>query len=63
VGSPQCFCPERRIRISGAVYFVPADRIRSSEVKLVAALNCMRRCGIGAAALLKDFSAVATAHS
>jgi uncharacterized membrane protein len=48
---------------SGAVYFVPADRIRSSEVKLVAALNCMRRCGIGAAALLKDFSIVAAAHS
>jgi uncharacterized membrane protein len=48
---------------SGAVYFVPADRIRSSEVKLVAALNGMRRCGIGAAALLKDFSGVATAHS
>jgi uncharacterized membrane protein len=43
---------------SGSVYFVPAGRIRSSEVKLVAALNCMRRCGIGAAALLKDFSFV-----
>jgi uncharacterized membrane protein len=48
---------------SGAVYFMPSDRIRSSEVKLVAALNCMRRCGIGAAALLKDFSVVAAAHS
>src|SRR6516165_7275996 len=29
---------------SGGVYFVPTDRIRSAEVKLVAALNCMRRC-------------------
>ena len=48
---------------SGAVYFVPADRVRSSDVKLVAALNCMRRCGIGAAALLKDFSVAAGAHS
>ena len=48
---------------SGAVYFVPADRVRSSDVKLVAALNCMRRCGIGAAALLKDFSVAARAHS
>ena len=48
---------------SGSVYFVPTDRIRSSEVKLVAALNCMRRCGIGAAALLKDFSFVAVTPS
>jgi uncharacterized membrane protein len=47
---------------SGSVYFVPTDRIRPSEVKLVAALNCMRRCGIGASALLRDFS-VAGAHS
>jgi uncharacterized membrane protein len=48
---------------SGAVYLVPENRIRSSEVKLVAALNCMRRCGIGAAALLKDSSALAVARS
>jgi uncharacterized membrane protein len=44
---------------SGAIYFVPADRIRVADVKLVAALNCIRRCGMGAPALLKDFSAVA----
>jgi uncharacterized membrane protein len=45
---------------SGAVYFVPVDRMRSAaDVKLVAALNCMRRCGLGAPALLKDFSVVA----
>jgi uncharacterized membrane protein len=43
---------------SGGVYFVPVDRIRSAEVKLVTALNCLRRCGIGAAALLKDFAAL-----
>jgi len=48
---------------SGGVYFVPADRIRSAEVKLVGALNCMRRCGIGAPALLNDFSVLASAHS
>jgi len=36
---------------SGEVYLVPADRIRSPEVKLVGALNCMRRCGMGAPAL------------
>jgi uncharacterized membrane protein len=44
---------------SGAVYFVSADRIRSVDVKLVAALNCMRRCGLGAPALLSDFSVLA----
>jgi uncharacterized membrane protein len=26
---------------SGAVYFVPADRIRPADIKMVAALNCM----------------------
>jgi uncharacterized membrane protein len=44
---------------SGAVYFVPEDRIRFADVKLVAALNWIRRCGMGAPALLKDFSVVA----
>jgi uncharacterized membrane protein len=48
---------------SGGVYFVPADRIRSPDVKQVGALNCMRRCGIGAPALLNDFSVLASAHS
>jgi uncharacterized membrane protein len=47
---------------SGAVYFVSADRIRSVDVKLVAALNCMRRCGLGAPALLSDFSVLAAAQ-
>ena len=48
---------------SGAVYFVPADRVRSADVKLVAALNCMRRCGLGAPALLRGFSAIASSAS
>jgi uncharacterized membrane protein len=48
---------------SGGVYFVPGDRIRSAEVKLVDALNSMRRCGMGAPALLNDFSVLASAHS
>ena len=48
---------------SGGVYFVPAERIRPAEVKLVAALNCMRRCGLGAPALLNDFSALPPSHS
>jgi uncharacterized membrane protein len=48
---------------SGSVYFVPADRVRSAEVKLVGALNCMRRCGAGAPELLEHFSVLASAHS
>jgi uncharacterized membrane protein len=48
---------------SGAVYFIAPDRIRTADVELFAALNCMRRCGAGAPALLKDFSVLASAHS
>jgi uncharacterized membrane protein len=48
---------------SGAVYFVPADRIRSADVKLVAALNCMRRCRLGAPGLLRDFFVIASSSS
>src|SRR3974390_807353 len=45
---------------SGEVCFVPAERIRPVEVKLLGALNSMRRCGIGAPALLDNFSLLAT---
>jgi len=44
---------------SGGVYFVPADRIRSPEVKLLVARSTAR----GAPALLNDFSVLASAHS
>jgi uncharacterized membrane protein len=44
---------------SGAVYFVPEDRIRFADVKVVAASNRIGRCGMGAPSLLKDFTAVA----
>ena len=36
---------------SGSVFFFPADIIRPAGVELVAALNCLRRCGAGAFAL------------
>jgi len=48
---------------SGAVYFVPADRIRPADIKMVAALNCMRRCGLGAPRLLSNFTAIASSTS
>jgi uncharacterized membrane protein len=47
---------------SGSVYFVPADRIRFADVKLLAALSCMRRCGIGAPAILNEFSSLTPAR-
>ncbi len=36
---------------SGSVFFFPADIIRPAGVELLAALNCLRRCGAGASAL------------
>jgi uncharacterized membrane protein len=36
---------------SGAVFFFPADIIRPAGLELLAALNCLRRCGAGASAL------------
>jgi uncharacterized membrane protein len=48
---------------SGEVCFVPTERIRTVEIKLLGALNCIRRCGIGAPALLNNFSVLPTARS
>lgn len=36
---------------SGSVFFFPADNVRPAGIKLVAALNCLRRCGAGASSL------------
>jgi len=36
---------------SGAVFFFSTDTVRPAGIKLVAALNCLRRCGAGASAL------------
>ncbi len=36
---------------SGAVFFFSTDNIRPAGIKLVAALNCLRRCGAGASAI------------
>jgi uncharacterized membrane protein len=44
---------------SGSVFFFPTDRVLPAGVKLVAALNCLRRCGAGAAALSANWPAEA----
>jgi uncharacterized membrane protein len=36
---------------SGSVFFFPTDTVRPAGIKLVAALNCLRRCGTGASEL------------
>ncbi len=36
---------------SGAVFFFSTDNVRPAGIKLVAALNCLRRCGAGASAI------------
>ncbi|HEY1941258.1 MAG TPA: DUF502 domain-containing protein [Roseiarcus sp.] len=36
---------------SGAVFFFSTEDVRPAGIKLVAALNCLRRCGAGASAL------------
>jgi uncharacterized membrane protein len=61
-GFATVFLPGARDPHSGAVYFVSEDRIRSVDVKLVAALNCLRSCGLGAPALLSDFCVLAAAQ-
>jgi uncharacterized membrane protein len=36
---------------SGSVFFFPTEVVRPAGIKLVAGLNCLRRCGAGASAL------------
>ena len=43
--------PARQTRIPGRSFSFPADIIRPAGVELLAALNCLRRCGAGASAL------------
>ena len=36
---------------SGSVFFFSTDTVRPAGIKMVAALNCLRRCGAGASAI------------
>jgi uncharacterized membrane protein len=42
---------------SGSVFFFPTDTVRPAGIKMVAALNCLRRCGAGASALRANWPA------
>jgi uncharacterized membrane protein len=42
---------------SGSVFFFSTDTVRPAGIKMVAALNCLRRCGAGASALRASWPA------
>ena len=42
---------------SGSVFFFSTDTVRPAGIKMVAALNCLRRCGAGASALAASWPA------
>src|SRR5208282_3256081 len=44
---------------SGSVFFFSTDTVRPAGIKLVAALNCLRRCGAGASAIGANWPAEA----
>ena len=50
------FIPNSPNPMSGSVFFVAADRVRPANVPLASAIACLRRCGIGSAALLDRVS-------
>jgi hypothetical protein len=51
MASSRSSSPARQTRIPGRSFSFPADIIRPAGVELLAALNCLRRCGAGASAL------------
>jgi uncharacterized membrane protein len=57
-GHVAVFVPGAPSPWSGAVFFMPEDRIRPLDVPLPAALQCLRRLGLGANALLKGKSLI-----
>jgi len=48
------FIPNSPNPMSGSVFFVPVDRVRPANVPLATAIACLRRCGIGAGALMDE---------
>lgn len=44
--------------LSGAVYFMGADRIRATQIPMHVAMKCLRRLGAGAASALNDPAAL-----
>ena len=54
-------CPNSPNPRSGAVFLVAPDRVRPAGVSLAAAMGALRRCGIGAGALLGELAVVGPA--
>ena len=55
------FIPNSPNARSGAVFLVAPDRVRPAGVSLAAAMGALRRCGIGAGALLGELAVVGPA--
>ena len=53
-GHVAVFVPGAPSPWSGSLFFLTEDRIRTLDIPLAAALNCVRRMGIGASELLRD---------
>ena len=57
------FVPDSPNPRTGAVYLMPVDRISPVDAPLGATLNCLKRFGAGANALLQARSSAPTSHS
>jgi uncharacterized membrane protein len=53
-GNQAVYVPGSPNPLSGAVYFMGADRIRATQIPMHAAMKCLRRLGAGSAALMPD---------
>jgi len=52
-GHRTVFVPSAPSTLSGAIYFLPEDRVRPLDVPLAAVMKAIRRFGLGSADLLK----------
>ena len=47
------FVPGAPSPMSGAVYFMSAERVRATDISMHSALKCLKRLGVGSGALLR----------
>ncbi len=52
------FIPNSPNPLSGAVFLVPADKVRPANVSLAAATGTLRRCGAGAGGVLSELEVI-----
>jgi uncharacterized membrane protein len=57
-GNQAVYVPGSPNPLSGAVYFMGADRLRETEIPMHVAMKCLRGLGAGSAALMRDPAAL-----